>query len=358
MESITLNMNILHCIFSFNVGGAETMLIDIINQQSQIHKVGLCIINNIYEANLLKKIDGKCKILLLNRKEGSRNISDFIKLNAMIYSFHPTIIHCHNSKIINYLPISIFYTTMITVHDTKLPLIGIKKYNIIVCISKAVGDDLRKRNIANFHIVPNGIVTNSLLIKDSSFLSNKKECKILQISRLEHLKKGQHILIDALDILINKKIISTNITMDFIGDGDSLNYLRNLVMKRKLNESINFLGIKDREYIYSHIKDYDILIQPSINEGFGLTVAEGMVTGLPVIVSNIEGPMEIIDYGKYGYTFQSGDPLSLAQQIEYMINHPAETQQMALKGQKHAKQNYDISIMVGKYDRIYSNKIS
>ena len=49
-------MRLLHCIFSFNVGGAETMLIDIINQQVQIHEVGLCIINNAYDINLINKI--------------------------------------------------------------------------------------------------------------------------------------------------------------------------------------------------------------------------------------------------------------------------------------------------------------
>ena len=348
-------MKILHCIFSFTVGGAETMLVDIINQQVHNHEVGLCIINDVYDINLLNKVNRKCKILLLKRTKGSRNIGDIITLNSMIYSFHPNIIHCHNSRIINFLLIRMIYHTIITVHDTQLPLMGVKRFKHIVGISQAVGNDLQKRNIKKYNIIHNGIVTSALSPKTAPFLSNRKQCKILQISRLEHTKKGQHILIEALNILFQKKTLPfVNISVDFIGDGSSLAYLQDLVSKWGLEKSVHFLGIKDRDYIYTHIKDYDILVQPSINEGFGLTVAEGMVVGIPVLVSNIEGPMEIINYGKYGYTFQNAVPLSLAQQIEYMIKHPDETQQLALQGQKYAKMNYDISTMIEKYDQIYS----
>ena len=124
-------MRILHCIFSFNVGGAETMLIDIVNHQTSLHKVGLCIINNNYTSNLISKISNKVRVILLNREESSRNIKDVIKLNMAIILFRPDIIHCHDSKIINYLPIRFFYPTYITVHGTQLSLSGIKKYDHI-----------------------------------------------------------------------------------------------------------------------------------------------------------------------------------------------------------------------------------
>ena len=74
-------MKILHLIFSFNVGGAETMLIDIINQQIQKHKVALLIINNQYNETLIRKINSKVDIILLNRIPKSRNIVDVFRLN-------------------------------------------------------------------------------------------------------------------------------------------------------------------------------------------------------------------------------------------------------------------------------------
>ena len=60
-------------------------------------------------------------------------------------------------------------------------------------------------------------------------------------------------------------------------------------------------------------------MQPSRFEGFGLTIAEAMAAGLPVLVSDVEAQMEVIDDGACGYFFKNGDPASLADMIEYVM---------------------------------------
>ena len=69
-------MKIVHLIFSLNLGGAEAMLIDIINQQVYRNEVTLCIINKAYNEKLLDNISNEVQIILLNRKESSRDIKD------------------------------------------------------------------------------------------------------------------------------------------------------------------------------------------------------------------------------------------------------------------------------------------
>jgi glycosyltransferase involved in cell wall biosynthesis len=58
------------------------------------------------------------------------------------------------------------------------------------------------------------------------------------------------------------------------------------------------------------------LIQPSLAEGFGLTVIEGFAAGLPVIASNIDGPREIMNMLNAGLSVNPGDPADLAEKIE------------------------------------------
>jgi len=48
--------------------------------------------------------------------------------------------------------------------------------------------------------------------------------KIVQVSRLNHLKKGQHIAIEALKVLKDKGF--DNIHLDFIGEGESEQFLK------------------------------------------------------------------------------------------------------------------------------------
>jgi glycosyltransferase involved in cell wall biosynthesis len=137
---------------------------------------------------------------------------------------------------------------------------------------------------------------------------------MVQVGRLSHEQKGQDIALHALSYLINSLNIK-KVSIDFIGNGNSEVYLRDLAEKLKVSDHCSFIGLKHREWIYNHLCDYELLVQPSRYEGFGLTVAEAMAAKVPVLVSDIEGPLEIIEYGKYGYTFKSEDAKDLAQKI-------------------------------------------
>lgn len=69
-----------------------------------------------------------------------------------------------------------------------------------------------------------------------------------------------------------------------------------------LEDHVIFEGLKEQAWIYENLCRYDLFIQPSRYEGFGLTVAEAISAKVPVLVSNIEGPLEIIDGGRLGMT--------------------------------------------------------
>ena len=66
-----------------------------------------------------------------------------------------------------------------------------------------------------------------------------------------------------------------------------MNYLIGLADKLHLNNYISFLGLRYRDYIYYHLSDYDLLVKPSLFEGFGLTIVEGKASGIEVLVSDI-----------------------------------------------------------------------
>jgi glycosyltransferase involved in cell wall biosynthesis len=103
--------------------------------------------------------------------------------------------------------------------------------------------------------------------------------------------------------------------VDFIGCGDSLEYLKHLSVECRVEGQCRFLGAVTRRTIYETLCHYDLLVQPSRYEGFGLTILEGMAAGLPVLVSNIEGPKEIIAEGKFGWSFRSEDIRDLTENL-------------------------------------------
>lgn len=342
-------MKILHIIFSLRVGGSESMLVDIANEQVSDNDVSVYIINSSYDTNLLEKFDEKIHVHLFNRKQGSRNILKILSINLWVSRIMPDVIHCHDSNIIDLLPIACYFKTVLTVHAIDLPLRGVDKYDSVIAISGAVKDHLIERKIRNVKRIYNGIHLSKIENENKNRISDK--FRIVQISRLDHTKKGQHILLEALSILVNKYHF-TNFYLDFIGEGDSLSYLQNLVTEYNLDDKVSFLGLVDRTDIYSKLKDYNLLVQPSLFEGFGLTVAEGMAAKVPVLVSANDGPLEIVQGGEYGFCFKRGDAVDCAEQI-YKISNLKGVDEVVERAYLHCLNNFDIKKTAENYCKEY-----
>jgi len=310
-------MKIVHIIFALNIGGTETMLVDIINEQVEKANVSLIVINRNNNNSLCRKIDKRIKVYFLNRKEGSRNILYIVKLNLTLYKIKANVIHCHNHNIIPMVFPPLRKKTILSLHCIGIPIRYLKKYRKLYSISNSVRNDIYNRSNIESVVIYNGIRTD--LIQKKSQISISDTFKIVQIGRLDHDIKGQHLAIKAINQLRLKGI--ENIQLDFIGIGESEEFLKDLVHKFDLGDKINFLGLKDRTYIYSQLMNYDLLIQPSLNEGFGLVITEAMAAKVPVLISDIDGPMEIIENGKYGFFFKSGDAIALEKQLVFIIKN-------------------------------------
>jgi glycosyltransferase involved in cell wall biosynthesis len=349
-------MKITHIIYSFNTGGAETMLVDIINEQVLKIDVNLVIINDSYNKELVQQIDNKIKVYFINRKEGSRNPFSVIKLNALLYYLNADILHCHNHNIIPLL-LSIFRRkAVLTLHRMGIPTLYLNKFIKLFAISKAVKSDILERSNIISEVIYNGIHNDIIQVREKQTFV--RIFKIVQIGRLDYAIKGQHLVIEAIHTLKTQGL--NNIQFDLIGTGNSELFLNELVIKYELEKQINFLGLRDRNYIYSHLKNYDLLIQPSLFEGFGLTIIEAMAAKIQVLVSDIDGPIEIIQNGKYGNFFQKGNAKQLAESIKNIIqstNYDEQVRKLE-NAYEYAKQNFDVSIMSQKYIKDYKRIIA
>ena len=342
-------MRIIHVIWDMSIGGAETMLVNIINEQVKSQSVELFIVNNDFTEILTRKISKKCCIKYINRNKGSRSILPILKLNIELLRFNPDIIHVHSAElhklIFTQKPI------VCTFHAPPLYLYPkINKLHKVFAISKSVKAKLKEKGVDSY-IIENGIPTSSISFKNT--IEQPSIYQIVQVSRLLSWNKGQDILLGALSILVNERGIK-NFHMSFIGEGPSENELKQMTKDYGLEKYVTFLGSQDRDYIFEKLHNYDLFVQPSKFEGFGLTVAEAMAAKLPVIVSNIEGPMEIIKNGKYGMYFTSENPEDLADKIEIVLKGEYDYSKIE-KAYSHVMERYDVSNTARHYIEEYHN---
>ena len=344
-------MKVVHIIFSLETGGAETMLVDIVNEQTKTDSVSLIIVNNKINEDVLSNISKNIKLYMIGRKRKNRNPIPLIKLNLLLLKLKPDYIHCHNYNMIDLIFAKklLKYRIGLTVHDIGKSTKYHHGYGKIFAISQAVQKDIKSRCEFDSIIVNNGI--NFKKIKNQRNIESKI-FKIIQVSRLEHEKKGQDILIKALAILINKRKVK-NIKLDFIGEGQSHQYLKTLVIEYKLESFVNFLGLKSRDYIYQNLCNYNLFVQPSLYEGFGLTVVEAIAAKISVLVSDIHGPMEIIERGKYGFYFESENEVDCADKIDKAIK--CKNYDIIDSAYEHALYYYSIESTASKYLKEYNN---
>lgn len=96
-----------------------------------------------------------------------------------------------------------------------------------------------------------------------------------------------------------------------------------------------YLSVKELDDLYH---EADVLVLPSIDDGFGLVVVEAMMAGVQVIVTENVGAADIIENGKDGFIVPIRDPNALKEKIEYLARHPEVEKAMGAAAAEKARE--------------------
>lgn len=130
-------------------------------------------------------------------------------------------------------------------------------------------------------------------------------------------RKNQEIAILAINKL---KVSIPNIKLILVGDGIKKNYYRKLINKFKLEPNVKLLGY--RKDVPALMQMSDLALSTSKQEGLPVNLLEGMATGLPLIVSNSRGNIDLVTDGFNGCVFEKNDFKSLSLKIYELYNNP------------------------------------
>ncbi len=114
--------------------------------------------------------------------------------------------------------------------------------------------------------------------------------------------KNQRMLICALPEI---QVYIPNAVLWLVGDGGHKEALIRLTEKLNLSDSVRFWGY--RPHPCDYIRASDLYISASKKEGLPFNVLEAVGCGKTVIASNVKGHRDIIENGKSGFLFSSGD---------------------------------------------------
>jgi glycosyltransferase involved in cell wall biosynthesis len=357
---------VLHLISSLEVGGAERLLIDFVRSCAEITADPLVpqvvvVMNDRLDENMVSELNStSVPVYYLGRPESSKNPRYLFDLLKIIRKHHISIIHSHT-------PGAKYWSMLCRVAHPRLKLThtfhqtfigmgstGVSAHNSMIdstiVISEAVAKEVRTRKIRRVAVIENGIPISNFRSVSPEPLGSM--AKLITVGRLCPSEKGQDVLIRAVKRCVDRGIDveCTFVGSPAIGDFDTLPALEALTATLQLEDRIQFT--QGRTDVATLLAGANIFVLPSRREGFGLALVEAMAAGLPVIVSNIEGPADIVTDGIDGILFECGSDVQLAEKIVALLQSPSLAEELGKNGRLKSS-IYEISVMRDKYIDVY-----
>lgn len=132
--------------------------------------------------------------------------------------------------------------------------------------------------------------------------------------------------------------LGSHIPLKIVGDGP----LSNLVCEAAAGvPGVEWLGWRTPEEVLNLMGTASVVVVPSeCYETFGRVVIEAYAVGTPVIVANIGALAELVDHGRTGRLFRTGDPDSLVAEVDWMLAHDSARQRMAELARAEYEEKY------------------
>jgi len=166
------------------------------------------------------------------------------------------------------------------------------------------------------------------------------------ITRL-HDSKGNEYLVDAARLVIGQR---PHARFYLVGEGPLRPALEAQAAQAGLGDRFVFVGfVKD---VPSALAAFDLSVFPSLWEGTPLTAFEALAMGKPIVATDADGLIDILHPDRDALIVPRRNAAALAEQIVWMIDHPAERQALADAAQSTG-QGYGIHAFVGKMERLY-----
>lgn len=181
-------------------------------------------------------------------------------------------------------------------------------------------------------VIPNGIDLASFA-DPSPRLEWQLGKTIGFIGRFAEKRKGLSLLFEAVPAIVSRH---PDLRILIAGPGKSEEALE--WIDPSLHSRITFLGMLSDEEKRQFFKSVDLYIAPNTGgESFGIILAEAMATGAAILASDLPAFRFVLDDGRWGRHFRTGDCMDLAKKASELLDDPKTLEEMAAKSQQGAE---------------------
>lgn len=319
------------------------------------HKVILCTTRS--GGPLEKYINSGVEYYILHKKN-SLDLATLRKLVKIINKNGIELIHAHSS--------SLFWAILAKLvrHDLKViwhDHLGLKvndrrtKYMYKVASRKidaiiTVNNELAAWSRKNMRVSSGKVfmLNNFPYIKEMKRQTDPGHFTIVCLANLRP-QKDHETLVKAVAFMANQNL-PKKLKVIFAGSDDGFDY------SKRIRHLINDFGMEKIIEMPGSVEDTAALLESSdcgvlssVSEGLPVSLLEYGMAGLPVVVTDVGQCAEVLGKGRYGKIVPPGDPVSLANELMWVINNREEAAEMGNSFRLHVKKEYGPDQFIIKY---------
>jgi len=223
--------------------------------------------------------------------------------------------------------------------------------NLNIAVSGAVKEFLTSSGISHqgkIKVIYNGIEPTKT---EAQVMANEQEILIGTVGTL-NATKGVQFLIQALPRVSTE---FPQVKLEIIGEGPYRRKLEKQVKRLKLEKQVKFKGFIAE--VEQEMAKWDIYVQPSLSESFGLAIIQAMSVGLPVVASRAGGIPEVVTDGLSGILVEPAKAKDIILALLILCRDPKLARQMGNHGRQEVRARFDLNDSIRQLEKTYEQVV-
>ena len=205
--------------------------------------------------------------------------------------------------------------------------------------NESIHRECEEYSLSDFISIPSTFVLNSFLKKginkNKLFLNpygvnletfgplpkiKSEDFTVIYVGQLS-VRKGIFYLLEAF-----KKLKIKKKKLILIG---SIDYQIKNKVEKYFSDEIKYMSIIKNDKLKKYYSSSDVMVQPSIEEGLSLVIAEALACGCPVIATENTGASDLFTNNKEGFIIKPQSSKSITEKLEFFLDNKIKRNEMS-----------------------------
>ena len=228
--------------------------------------------------------------------------------------------------------------------------------DFVVCISDFARSQLAKlsehEHWDKFEVCRLGVDTTEFAPRPPPRVGDEP-FEIVCVGRLTPAK-GQHVLLDAVRLLVDR---GRPVRLRVIGDGVDRASLEAHTRALGIDDHVVFEGAVNQDHIRALYARASAFCIPSFAEGIPVVLMEAMAMEIPCVTTRITGIPELITDGFDGLLVPPSNTEALAEALASLIDDAEQAAEMGRRGRDTVRKDYEIIKNVGRLADVFDKRL-